>query len=350
MKWRLGRIPYWVQALLSITAALLAGGAIVVSIATDDTTTANRPAPENVVVKVNKAPDDGKPTTTIQVPAPVVAQTDAALEDGLKDEAPAAAPAAEIEAAQEQIGKVKTTLPPLPTAGASAGFRGCVTRFVSNQSSRHGVRPIYQVLHYTVSPNRPGWSDVNAVVALFNVLRSQASSTFVLDAEGHCAYIVPIEAKAWTQAAGNPLSVSYEIINSGRESSFMGTPGYSKLSSVMREVSRRTGIPMRTGSVILGRSGIVQHKDGGLAWGGHVDITPFSKSQVIKAVTTNTCSTSTCKKAARTRSLRKRNIATHKTLRDRNCGFPSKSHGKCLFYNRRHLAIHRAAKKEHIRL
>jgi hypothetical protein len=243
--------------------------------------------PPTTTVVVNKAPDDGKPTTTVEVPKTVVQQADQHLEDDLKDETPERAQAEapqQLEAVKDTEAAVKAHEDPLPTAGATAGFAGCVTRFVSNQSSRRGVRPIWQVLHYTVSPNRPGWSDVNAVVALFNRPSSQASSHFVIDAEGHCAYIVPIEAKSWTEAAGNSLSVGYEVINSGNEQTFMGTPGYAKLRSVMQEVSRRTGIPMRAGSVYPARSGIVQHKDGGLAWGGHFDITPFAKSAVIAKV------------------------------------------------------------------
>jgi N-acetyl-anhydromuramyl-L-alanine amidase AmpD len=113
----------------------------------------------------------------------------------------------------------------LPTAGASAGFQGCATRFVRNQSGRGGIRPQWQVWHYTVSHNVPGWADVNSVVALFDRASSQASSNFVIDAEGHCAYIVPIEAKAWTQAAGNPFSISYEIVDYGNEPAYMGVGG-----------------------------------------------------------------------------------------------------------------------------
>jgi N-acetyl-anhydromuramyl-L-alanine amidase AmpD len=64
------------------------------------------------------------------------------------------------------------------------------------------------VLHYTVSPNRVGWSDVNAVVAEFANPAFQASSNYVIDGEGHCAYIVRESDKAWTQAAANPFAIS----------------------------------------------------------------------------------------------------------------------------------------------
>jgi hypothetical protein len=122
----------------------------------------------------------------------------------------------------------------------------------------------------------------------------------------------------------------------------MATPGYRKLSSVMAQVSARTGIPMRAGSVYPAVSGIVQHKDGGLPWGGHVDISPFVKSAVIARIV---------KACSRACDLRRRNAATHKRLRDLRCSKdPSKSHGNCLKMHRRHQAIHRAARREHVRL
>jgi hypothetical protein len=303
-----------VARVLAVVALFVAGGSLVVSVSVD--TDGAGPAPaRDVTFKVNEGAGDGKGTATVKVAAPVVAQAAAGLETRLADETPPLAEQAapgELTAAQQAAARVKATQDPLPTAGASAGFRGCVTRFVRNQSSRRGVRPQLQVLHYTVSPNRAGWSDVNAVVALFDRSSSQASSTFVIDAEGHCAYIVPIEAKAWTQAAGNPLSVSYEVINSGREAAFMATAGYARLRDVMRQVSARTGIPMRAGSVYPLRAGIVQHKDGGLAWGGHVDVTPFAKGQIIRVlVAAPSSAPNTALERARCGALRHHRRAVH---------------------------------------
>lgn len=285
----LHRVAPWrdvAARLVALLAVLVAGGSLVISASID--TDGNGPAPaRQITVAVNRAPGDGAPTAKVTVPAPLVAQAAANVEQGLRDETPPLAQQVapgELTQAQQDAARVKATQDPLPTAGASAGIRGCATRFVRNQSSRFGVRPQLQVLHYTVSPNRPGWSDVNAVVALFDRSSSQASSNFVIDAEGHCAYIVPIEAKAWAQAAGNRLAVSYEVINSGHEPTYTATAGYARLRDVMRQVAVRTGIPMRAGSVYPLRAGIVQHKDGGLAWGGHVDITPFDKAQVIRTI------------------------------------------------------------------
>lgn len=305
-----------VAALVALVVALVA--ALGVESATDDepdrprtsteqTQPTNTPPTESggtTTVTVNEAPGDGAPTTTVKVPTEAVdaAESAAEVHDDLRDETPEHAPDEALDKAQDQVEQITERLDPLPTAGASAGFAGCVTRFVGNQSSRGGTRPIWQVDHYTVSPNRPGWSDVNAIVALFDRLPSKVSSHFVIDREGNCAYTVPIERNAWTNAAGNRLSVNYEIINSGREGSFMSTPGYRKLRSVKREVARRTGIRLGRGSVALTRPGCVQHRDGGLAWGGHVDISPYDHA----AVTRLTCTPASTATATITRTDRRR--------------------------------------------
>lgn len=262
----------------------------------------SEPAP--VTVTVNDPADGGIAPKVLEVPAEAVEQAADALSgeaaadiDGVsvesadhtssRDESPAGAAADELADRSDAVDENREALDPLPTAGASAGFVGCRTQFVQNQSSRRGVRPTVQVLHYTVSPNRPGWSDVDAITAFFNRSSSQASSHFIIDAEGNCAYIVPIEAKAWTQAGGNPFAVSYEIIATGRESSYLGTAGYAKLRSVAAQVAKRTGIPTTRGAISgcsPSKSGIVEHRDGGTCWGGHVDISPFSMADVLSRV------------------------------------------------------------------
>ena len=275
----------WLPVLLAIAASI---GVSITFNATDENGD-GRPDSGTITFRVDGSDRDRAADDKVEVPESAVAEARPVLEKDLRDETPEEAPAAEVENAQEQVKEAERAAaqgraPPLPTAGASQGFKGCVTKFVNNQSSRGGVRPIYQVLHYTVSGNRPGWSDVNAIVGLFNNPSFQASSHFVIDREGNCAYIVPIENNAWTQAAGNRISVAYEIINSGREGSFMDTAGYDKLRMVMKEVERRTGIPTTAGNVATGKPGAVQHKDGGIAWGGHVDITPYDKVQVIQII------------------------------------------------------------------
>ncbi len=287
----------WKPALVGIAAAVLlfAYGVLTVLIPDDE------PAapPTTITTKVDTL--DGSPDKdkAIEVPAAAVEAAadglagETATGDGIdhtdaRDETPAAASPLDLEENAEALQENRETTQALPTAGASGGAPGCRTQFVANQSSRRGVKPTIQVLHYTVSPNRPGWSDVDGITAFFNRSSSQASSNFVIDAEGNCAYIVPIEAKAWTQAGGNPWAVSYEIIATGREPDYLGSAGYAKLRSVMRWVSQVAGIPMRAGAIsgcAPSRSGIVQHADGGTCWGGHHDIGPFSFSAVLAKVT-----------------------------------------------------------------
>lgn len=321
-----------------------------------------KPDRVSVTVKVDtldKSPDKDK---TIIVPKAAVEQAEKSLSGeinppgpldqhdadhtDLRDETPEGAPASVLENNTEKIQENRETTAALPTAGATGGFVGCRTQFVVNQSSRRGVRPTVQVLHYTVSPNRPGWSDVNAITSFFNQSRTQASSHFIIDSEGHCAYIVPIESKAWANAGGNAYSVQYEVINSGSERVFMASAGYAKLRSVMLEVSRRTGIPMRQGKITgcaPSRSGNVQHADGGVCWGGHHDIGPFSLAAVLSHVQTSSCN--------RACDVRRRNSATHRSLRNRRCADSKTTRSEaCKTLHRRHAALHKIAKVENIKL
>lgn len=274
----LSRWKVWLPLLAAIATTF--GVVIVVSDDNGDN------VPDHVTVVVNRAAGDGVPTRTLTVPEAAVDRARKALESDLRS-TPEQTPDQQVQNAGERAAQIRATEDPLPTAGATQGFAGCVSKFVVNQSSRGGVRPQVQVLHYTVSGNRPGWDDVNAIVALFNRASFQASSNFVIDGEGHCAYIVPIENKAWTQAGGNPFAVSYEVINTGSESVYLAPAGLAKLRSVMREVARRTGIPLRQGRIngcAPAVSGIVQHKDGGICWGGHGDIGPFSVPPIVAFV------------------------------------------------------------------
>lgn len=276
--------PHWLVVLGMVLAIVGSGIALTVSVTDDNGKTTVKEYKFQVNEAANSA--DNEPTKTLTVPQPVILQTAGVLERELLLPPPGVTQQQLDDAAAAER-RISLNKQPLPTAGATAGIPGCVSKFVRNQSSRRGVRPSQYWLHYTVSPNRPGWSDVNAIVGLFDRSSFQASSNFVIDAEGHCAYIVPIEAKAWTQAAANPFAISFEVINTGSESAYLQTPGYDKLRSVLRELRTRTGIPLRRGSFVQCHptsSGIVQHKDGGICSGGHHDISPFSVPQVISIV------------------------------------------------------------------
>lgn len=272
------------RRVIAIVLAVVAAFGVTIAVTDDD----GDGRPERIEITVNAQQGDGLPAKELTVPEAAVDEARAELDHADLDAAPEAAqPPTDVQL--ERAADVQADVKALPEAGAVQGFAGCATRILpTNFSSRNGARATWQVMHYTVSPNRPGWSDVNAIIALFSNPGRQASSNFVIDAEGNCAYIVPIEAKAWTQAGGNPWSVSYEVIATGSEAAYLGDAGWAKLTSVVHQVAKRTGIPLSRGATSSSctpvRSGIVQHKDFGLCGGGHVDITPFSIDDVVRRV------------------------------------------------------------------
>jgi hypothetical protein len=206
---------------------------------------------------------------------------------GLRDERPESVPAAQLGEGRAQLRELARhdRLPEVAPLAAPAQ-PGCSSRFVRNFSSRNGVAPRLWVLHYTVSANRLGVGDVNAIVAWFDQTRSQASSHYVIDAEGHCAYIVRESDKAWTQAAYNPVSLSAEVINTGHDSTYAGVAGLARLAQVLSDSAGRWGIPLQRGAVAgctVVRPGVVDHAQLGACGGGHGDIAPFDVDAVIAA-------------------------------------------------------------------
>jgi hypothetical protein len=135
-----------------------------------------------------------------------------------------------------------------PRTLAEPEQRGCRSGpWVQNRDSRNGARPAMAQAHLTVSKNRPGWTDVDAIAAWFNNPRSQASSHYIVDAEGNCAYIVNEAYKAWTQGWFNPWSISIEFVHfSTTDPSEPWTEAQLRKGAlVMADVSRRWGIPIR---------------------------------------------------------------------------------------------------------
>lgn len=257
---------------------------VVVTTGTDE----NGKPRRTVTIRVDGRDRDRQADDKLTVPvAAVRAASDAADHGGQRDETPAGAPAAELDAAQAQQERLaQTDQLPIVQPDAAPSQRGCLSRFVQNYSSRRGVRPRVFVLHYTVSPNRPGRSDVDGITALFNQPAFAASSHYVIDADGNCNYIVRESDKSWTEAAGNPVSVSVEIINTGREGRLLAPAGYAKLGRVIADFSKRWDVPIQAGKVSgcrVIRPGIVTHQDFGLCGGGHVDISPYRADDVIAA-------------------------------------------------------------------
>lgn len=218
-----------------------------------------------------------------------VEDRDAGGHDNLDDETPAGLPAGAYRALPNYLeDNIARNDLPVISPLAAPEQAGCVTRLVGNYSSRYGVRPRQIWAHYTVSRNRPGWDDVNAIVAYFNSPASSASSHYVIDADGNCALIVPETGKAWTQAAANPYAISIEFIAYGDEADLLTAAGYAKAGKVLAAIGRRWDIPLARGAVNTAtctpaRPGIVQHADGGACAGGHHDVNPFSVARLIAA-------------------------------------------------------------------
>lgn len=170
---------------------------------------------------------------------------------------------------------------PLPLAAQE--FAGCRTQFVRNQSART-TSPRIIVWHYTVSADRPGWTDNDALTAMANNPANGVSWHFSIGrSDGNCAFNVPLSMKAWHASAFNSLAVGIEVIATGSEGGdYTVGAGRARLVEVTREIGQRLNIPMQRGLVhcagstaIVDRPGIVRHVDLGACGGGHHDTDPF---------------------------------------------------------------------------
>jgi hypothetical protein len=127
-----------------------------------------------------------------------------------------------------------------------------------------------------VSRNVAGTSDVNAIWNYFNRDATDASSNYIIDAEGNCIYAVPESAKAWTQGAMNPYSISIEFIGTGAASDWTNA-ALAKGAQVFASAAKRWGIPARWGSApscTVLRSGILDHDALGCG-NTHTDVGPY---------------------------------------------------------------------------
>jgi hypothetical protein len=278
---------------LRLLAAILVAVALVVAaillLASGDDDQA--PAPRaDVVTQPLGPPALARPDVpnSITVPAaPLEAAKQDSDHENSRDEVPLGVSSEDLRAGQRQQDDLaqRDDLP-IVVPDAAPSQAGCQSRFVRNYSSRRGVRPRIFVLHYTVSSNRPGRGDVDVITGLFNTPSFAASSNYVVDDAGNCDYIVRESDKAWTQATFNPVSISVEIIATGREGRLSGPAGYAKLGRIVSDATKRWGIPLQTGAVsgcTVTRPGIVTHQMLGACGGGHVDISPYSMAPVLAA-------------------------------------------------------------------
>jgi hypothetical protein len=243
-----------------------------------------------VVVNLDGSDANKTPDHTLTVPKIAVKQQARQNEDtGGKDETPPGVPKADIEAGQEQQKRLALKdLLPLNLPFAAPSTPGCRSNFVANHSSRNGVAPHVIFMHWTGSANTKGWGDVNAITAWFNQARSQASSNYIVDAEGKCNYIVREADKSWTQAALNPVGISFEIVHPGGPNEPY-CPGACrrKVAHVIAGISKRWKIPLQRAIVRdcrVIRPGITDHRAGGACAGGHPDVSSagFSVDPIIQ--------------------------------------------------------------------
>lgn len=158
------------------------------------------------------------------------------------------------------------------------------------KSSRYGNAPRRIVLHITVSHNRPGLADLDAILNYFGQLSTQASSHIVNDEEGHDGRSVPDEFSAWTQAAYNRDSLSVEQIQyadleSPEAWKRQASKQLDNTAAWIAHWSHLYNIPI----VHSTSNGVCEHRELGAAGGGHSDVGPnypltyvLEKAQSIK--------------------------------------------------------------------
>lgn len=169
---------------------------------------------------------------------------------------------------------------------ASQEWPGCKTAFVRSFSQRtSSIRAI--ALHYTAGPNIAGWGDNDGLTAFSNNTANQVSWHFSIDREGHCAYNVPIQQKAWTIAGLNSQTVNLEIVGTGHEPDYAGA-GIKRVAAVVARIGRLEHIPLSLGATDghcnVTRRGIITHWMGGPCSGGHIDIRPHDIVKVIAQI------------------------------------------------------------------
>lgn len=149
-----------------------------------------------------------------------------------------------------------------------------LTQNVRNQSSRNGARPKIAVLHTTEGHNRPGVSDLTGLAGWFDNPAAQASSHLGIDQEGNCIRMVPDDAKAWTQASFNPQALAIEQVGFSATSKQQWVKDYHRglyrVAVALARWHKAYGIPLKHSTSF----GVCQHKNLGLAGGGHHDCGP----------------------------------------------------------------------------
>jgi N-acetyl-anhydromuramyl-L-alanine amidase AmpD len=153
------------------------------------------------------------------------------------------------------------------------------------QESRLGAHPTLIVIHATVSHNRPGLSDLQAIGHWFQNPRARVSSHVCTDAEGQSARFVYSQQKAWHCAAFNRMSCGIEQILPGHGGLEITPELYQETARWVARWSKMWSIPIQLGAVSNGRvtrGGVVRHSDLGSLGGGHTDPGPYDMIAMLK--------------------------------------------------------------------
>jgi N-acetyl-anhydromuramyl-L-alanine amidase AmpD len=160
-----------------------------------------------------------------------------------------------------------------------------VKMWSQNKSSRRNTHPTLIVIHATVSHNRPGLADLQAIGTWFQNPAAQASSHVCTDNEGNSAIYVNPQDKAWHCAAYNRMSLGIEQILPGVDGREITKELYQETARWVARWSKMYGIPIRKGIVSSGRvtrAGIVRHSDLGTLGGGHSDPGPYDMNAMMR--------------------------------------------------------------------
>lgn len=139
---------------------------------------------------------------------------------------------------------------------------------VRNQSSRNGAKPRLIVLHDTEGANIPNSIvDLQGLANWFDNPAAQASSHVGVDSDGYAAKFVDDAAKAWAQAAFNPIALSIEQVGFATQKEWPEAQ-LNKVAQYVAYWSKKYDIPL----VYSTDNGVCQHRDLGNAGGGHHDV------------------------------------------------------------------------------
>ena len=226
---------------------------------------------------------------------------------------------------------------------ATPNFPGCTTRILPTNWSNRTSTVKGVGLHYTAGGNLKGLSDMNGLTAFASRSSAGVSWHFLIDAEGHCYYSVPLSKKAWTIGNLNSQLVNIEVIGRGNEPSYPASAaGAKKLTSVVRQLAKIYKFPVRVGAVSncrVTKSGVVTHWQGGTCAGNHKDIRPYDLTKVVQMI----ASTNRCNLAC---ERRQKHVSAHKELKRRNCAAPARTRSeRCKFLHRRLAALHKVGVK-----